>query len=178
MDRYAKIGGLYFMTLNQAFFDELTSEAAITRRCLERVPAELFAWKPHDRSYSFGQLAAHITEMFGWVPGILETPELDLAAFPYTAFTPTTAEELLEAFDANVNGALASIKDARPETFYDDWTMREGEKIYFTMPKAACLRSFILNHTIHHRGQLSGYLRSNDIPVPSIYGPSADEGVS
>jgi uncharacterized damage-inducible protein DinB len=94
----------------------------------------------------------------------------------YKPFEPKTTEELVEFLDKNVAEAIASLKASPDERFMENWTMRNGEQVYFTMPKIAVMRSFVMNHIIHHRGQLSVYLRLNDIAVPSIYGPSADEG--
>lgn len=155
---------------------ELEKEAATARKCLERVPAEKFAWKPHEKSMAFGALAVHIAEMFGWTPVTLQQPELDFAKFDYKPYEPATTEDLLEYFDKNYAEALEVLKSTGDETFLENWTMRNGEKVYFTAPKAAVMRGFVMNHIVHHRGQLSVYLRLNDIPVPSIYGPSADEG--
>jgi uncharacterized damage-inducible protein DinB len=154
----------------------MEQEAATTRKLLERIPAEKFDWKPHDKSMGMGQLASHIAEMFNWTKPTLEQPELDFSKFDYKPFAPTSGEELLEFFDKNVATALETLKSTADETFFEPWTMRNGEQIYFTMPKAVTMRSFVMNHIVHHRGQLSVYLRLNDIPVPSIYGPSADEG--
>lgn len=165
------------MNFNTAFTNEITHEAATTRRCLERVPTELFTWKPHPKSYSFGELAGHITEIFGWAPAVLQMPELDFAKYPYKLFMPDTTAHLLESFDANLKEALDALNNTPAEAFFENWSMRDGDNIFFTMPKMACMRGFIVNHFIHHRGQLTGYLRANDIPVPPIYGPTADESV-
>ena len=159
-----------------AFIAELEHEAATARKCIERVPADKFDWKPHEKSMSFGRLASHVAEMFGWTPSTLEHSELDFSKMDYTPFEPKTSEELVEFFDKNVDEALVTLRNMVDERFMETWTMRNGEQVYFTMPKVAVMRSFVMNHIIHHRGQLSVYLRLNDIPVPSIYGPSADEG--
>jgi len=159
-----------------AFIAELEQEAATTRKCIERVPAEKFGWKPHEKSMTFGRLANHVVEMFGWTTSTLEHPELDFSKFDYTPVEPKTTEELTEQLDKNVAEAVASLRNMSDEKFMDNWTMRNGEQIYFTMPKVAVMRGFVMNHIVHHRGQLTVYLRLNDIPVPSIYGPSADEG--
>lgn len=159
-----------------AFIAELEQEAATTRKCIERVPAEKFDWKPHEKSMTFGRLAQHVAEMFGWTPNTLEHPELDFSKFDYTPQEFATTDELVEFLDKNVADALQTLRNSPDEVFMENWTMRNGEQVYFTMPKIAVMRSFVMNHIIHHRGQLSVYLRLNDIPVPSIYGPSADEG--
>jgi len=114
--------------------------------------------------------------MFGWTPPTLEQPELDFAKFDYKPFELPTTADLLEYFDKNVAEVIQTLRNTSDETFMEDWTMRNGDQIYFTMPKIVSMRSFIMNHIVHHRGQLTVYLRMNDISVPSIYGPSADEG--
>ena len=162
--------------LASAFLAELDNEAKTTRSCLERIPADKFSWKPHEKSMAFGHLASHVAEMFGWTPSTLGSDELDFSKMDHKPFVPETSEHLLEFFDKNVREAMETLHNAPDELFMENWTMRNGETVYFTMPKGAVMRSFILNHIVHHRGQLSVYLRLNDIPVPSIYGPSADEG--
>lgn len=162
--------------IGSALAAEMAEEAKTARTCLERVPADKFKWQPHERSMEMGRLASHIAEMFQWTGSTLEHDVLDFATMDYKAFEPKTTEELLEFFDKGVGEAIEALKNAPDEAFIRDWTMRNGEQVYFTMPKVAVMRTFVMNHIIHHRGQLSVYLRLNDIPVPSIYGPSADEG--
>ncbi len=162
------------MAINDGLMSELQHEAATTRKVLERIPTETFDWKPHEKSMSMRQLAGHVADMFGWYTPTLEEDELDFAS-GYEEPKPANTEELVAMFDKNVAAAAESLQKAEPESFTKDWTLRNGEQIYFTMPKAAVLRTFVMNHIVHHRGQLSVYLRLNDIPVPSIYGPSADE---
>lgn len=159
-----------------ALIAEMEHEAATTRKCLERVPAEKFSWKPHEKSMEFGRLASHVAEMFGWTPSTLQSAELDFAKIDYKPFEPDSTEALLGYLDKNVAEAIDVLRNTSDEQFMENWTMRNGETVYFTLPKIAVMRSFVLNHIVHHRGQLSVYLRLNEIPVPSIYGPSADEG--
>ena len=159
-----------------ALIAEMEHEAAVTRTCLERIPADKFDWKPHEKSMSFGRLASHVAEMFGWTPSTMDHAELHFSKMDYKPFEPSTTEELVEFLDKNVAEAIATLKSSADDRFMENWTMRNGETVYFTMPKVAVMRSFIMNHIVHHRGQLSVYLRLNDIAVPSIYGPSADEG--
>jgi uncharacterized damage-inducible protein DinB len=159
-----------------ALIAEMEHEAAVTRTCLERVPAEKFDWKPHERSMSFLRLASHVAEMFGWTPPTLQQAELDFAKMEYKPYEPATTADLVEFLDKNVAEAVDALRNTSDEQFMENWTMRNGETVYFTMPKVAVMRSFVMNHIVHHRGQLSVYLRLNDIAVPSIYGPSADEG--
>ncbi len=159
-----------------ALIAEMEHEAAVTRTCLERISADKFDWKPHEKSMTFGRLASHIAEMFAWTPSTMEHAELDFSKMDYKPFEPSTTEELVEYLDKNVAEAVASLRSSADERFMENWTMRNGEQVYFTMPKVAVMRSFVMNHIVHHRGQLSVYLRLNDISGPSIYGPSADEG--
>jgi len=162
--------------LASAFLAELDNEAKVTRICLERFPIDKYDWKPHEKSMTFGRLAVHCAEMFGWTKETLRQDVLDFATADMQPFVPTSTEELLAFFDNHIAVAKSVLGETPGETFMTDWTMRNGDQVYFTMPKVAVMRTFVLNHIIHHRGQLSVYLRLNDIPVPSIYGPSADEG--
>jgi len=158
-----------------ALADEVQEEAATMRKCFERVPAEKFGWKPHEKSMSFGKLAAHCAEMFKWIEWTMTTSEHDFAREPYQPFMPQTNAELMQFFDSNVKGAVESLRKATDKQLSETWTMRDGEKIYFAKPKFQVLRTEVFNHIYHHRGQLTVYLHLNDIPVPSIYGPSADD---
>lgn len=163
-------------TIGAAYIAEMEQEAKVAREVLSRVPADKFDWKPHEKSMSFGRLASHVAEMFAWTPATLQQPELDFSKMDYKPFEPTTNEELVAYLDKNVAEAIDVLRNTTDEQFMETWTMRNGETVYFTMPKVVVMRSFVMNHIIHHRGQLSVYLRLNDIPVPAIYGPSADEG--
>ncbi|HEX3102171.1 MAG TPA: DinB family protein, partial [Pyrinomonadaceae bacterium] len=142
-----------------AFLNELENEARVTRSCLERVPAEKFDWKPHEKSMTMGRLATHCAEMFGWTKETLKQDELDFATADYKPFEPKTNEELLAFFDDHIAKAKIILGETPDETFMTDWTMRNGEQVYMTMPKVAVMRAFVMNHIIHHRGQLSVYLR-------------------
>lgn len=164
------------MSLTSALIAELQHEAATTRKVLERIPEEKFDWKPHEKSMSMQQLATHVAEMFGWITTTIKTSELDFAAGYKEPVVPTTNQELMEHFEKQIGEATQALESFSDESMMDNWTLKNGEQTYFTMPKAAVLRSFCFNHVVHHRGQLTVYLRLNDIPVPEIYGPSADEG--
>ncbi len=163
------------MAMNEVFIGELQHEAATTRKVLERVPTEKFDWKPHEKSMTMGRLATHVANMFGWFSATLETDELDFAQ-GYEEPKPATNEELVNTFDKNVAAATETLKNTSDETFGQNWKLRNGEQIFLDMPKAGVIRGMVMNHIVHHRGQLSVYLRLNDIPVPALYGPSADEG--
>ena len=167
------------MRLSETLLPELKHEMATTRRLLERVPDDRVDWKPHDKSMSLGRLATHVAELPGFVAMILGSEEFDLASrgAGYTPKTLNTHQEMLDEFDANVGRAEAALESAENEALMTPWTFRRGERVVFTLPRIAALRSIFFNHSIHHRGQLSVYLRLNDVPVPSIYGPSADEAV-
>jgi uncharacterized damage-inducible protein DinB len=155
--------------------NEYTSECASTRRLLASVPMDKLSWKPHEKSMPLGNLAIHIADLPNWVPITLERSELDFATEPYNPKKATTTEELLKIHDDATAAALQSIQNSNAEVLVkENWTMRNGDKVYFTMPKIAVLRSSAFNHLYHHRGQLSVYLRLLDIPVPGMYGPTAD----
>lgn len=162
------------MAINEALIGELQHEAGTTRKLLERIPTEKFSWKPHEKSMTMIRLATHVADMFGWFRPTLEQDELDFSK-GYEEPKPANTEELVDLLDKNVAAATESLKKTDDAAFTKNWRLRNGEQIYFEMPKIAVARSFIMNHIMHHRGQLSVYLRLNDIPVPAIYGPSADE---
>ncbi|HEX8561103.1 MAG TPA: DinB family protein [Pyrinomonadaceae bacterium] len=155
---------------------ELRQEARTTRRILERVPEASFGWKPHEKSMTLGRLAAHVAELPELILPALTQPELDFAAGDFKPFDPQTSAELLEKFDRNIEEAVGLLEKQPDERMGEPWRMRHGEQVFFEMPRAAVVRFVGLNHVVHHRGQLSVYLRLLDVPLPSIYGPSADEG--
>lgn len=157
---------------------DLASDAAVTRRVLERVPAEKFDWTPHEKSTPFGRLAGHIAELQGFPVVIMQEDGLDFAEREYKPFEPSSNEELLKFFDEAVAASKAAILATSDEDLKKDWTLRSGETVFFTLPKIGAVKAMVSGHGIHHRGQLSVYLRLNDIPVPSIYGPSADESAA
>ena len=167
------------MRLSETLVPELDQEMATTRRLLERVPDDHTGWKPHDKSMSLGRLATHLAELPNFVNTILGGAELDIAA-RMAGYTPKilgTHQEILDLFDSNVGSARAAIESSDNEALMQPWTLRRGENVVFTLPRVAVLRVMVFSHIIHHRGQLSVYLRLQDVPVPSIYGPSADEAV-
>ena len=163
------------MSIAQGLLAEFDMEMASTRRTLERLPEDKLDWTPDPKSMSMGRLAAHVAEMPGWAALALGTDELDFAAGAYTPVVATSREHVLEILDGNVKAARAAIAGASDADFMKPWTLRQGEQIFFTMPKIAVLRGMVMNHTIHHRGQLTVYYRLNGVPVPALYGPSADE---
>lgn len=164
------------MSIGQILASEMQHESVATRKMLERLPADKLGWKPHEKSMSLGQLAGHIVEMIGWTTPTITQSELDFATFDYKPKVYAEAAELVADLDQNITESVEILNSASNETLGENWTMRNGEQVFFTMPRAVVIRSFALNHIVHHRGQLSVYMRLLDIPVPPVYGPSADEG--
>ena len=163
-------------TLKNLAVGDLTHELSTTRRVLERLPDEHFGWKPHEKSMSLGGLAAHITNLVFWQRGILESDAFDFAsAPPRPQATPSSRDEILRAFDENAAALKAALEQTDEEALGRTWTLTRGEQVMMSRPKAAALRSMGLSHMIHHRGQLGVYLRLLDVPVPPMYGPTADE---
>ncbi len=166
------------MGLSDALLPEFDMEMANTRKTLERVPDGRFDWKPHPKSMAMGALATHLTNIPTWTNIAVEEDSLDMApnGVPMAGATPiNSTAELLQTFDTNVAKARAAIAAATDQDLFKMWTLQRSGNTLMTLPKVAVLRGFVLNHNIHHRAQLGVYLRLNDIPVPSIYGPSADE---
>jgi uncharacterized damage-inducible protein DinB len=166
------------MGLSESLLPEFDNEMANTRKTLERVPHEKFDWKPHEKSTAMGGLATHLSNIPTWAVYTIDQDSLDLAPegkpLPSAELAKSEAE-LLATFDANAAKARAAIAGASDEELFRPWKLMSNGSTILTMPKIAVLRNFVMNHMIHHRAQLGVYLRLNDIPVPSIYGPSADE---
>lgn len=166
------------MAVRDALLPEFDMEMASTRKMLERVPVANLAYKPHDKSGSLGWLAWHVSDLPAWVAETINTDELDFA--PVGAPRPEppkleSREQLLASFDKKVAEGRAAIAGVSDERLAGNWTLKAGGQTIFTMPRATVLRSFVMNHLIHHRAQLGVYLRMNDVAVPGMYGPSADE---
>ena len=153
---------------------EFDHEFAITRRMLERVPLEQGEWQPHEKSSSLRRLASHLANIPRWVPMTIGQDVLELDG-PYETPQHETVESLLAYFDDGLAEARAVIEQASAEDLGATWSMKRDGEVTMALPKAAVLRSFIFNHNVHHRAQLGVYLRLLDVPVPSTYGPSADE---
>ena len=162
------------MALVDALLPEFDHEMTTTRKVLERVPEDRFDWKPHAKSFSLGELATHLTELAMWGGATLQQSEVNLADGG-TRVPAASRADLLAAFDKNVAATRAQLVGKTDAEFMAPWALKRGDQTIFSMPKAAVWRSFVLSHLIHHRGQLSVYLRMQDVPLPSIYGPSADE---
>jgi uncharacterized damage-inducible protein DinB len=166
------------MTIGAGMIPELDQEFANTRRVLERVPADRFGWKPHAKSYSMGALATHVANLPSWGTYTIDRSELDIAPVgqpPLRTEEAKSTADLLSRFDTHAAAARASIAGASDVTMLGPWTLLAGGSKVFTMPRVAVLRSFVMNHLIHHRAQLGVYLRLCDIAVPALYGPTADE---
>lgn len=164
------------MPLNQALLPEFDHEMANTRKSLERVPDAKLDWTPHQKSMTMGKLATHLATITHWTEAIMNQDSFDVAnAPPQPAFK--SQKEILNGFDQSTAVARKALAGASDEQLVKPWSLKKDGTTIFTLPRIGVLRSFILNHTIHHRAQLGVYLRLNDIAVPSIYGPSADEGL-
>jgi len=163
------------MSLSQSLLPEFDHEMASTRRVLERVPADKFSWLPHDKSMSFGKLAIHVANLPSLASMALQKDELNVAERRANPPKAETTQELLDLFDKSAAEARAAIAGSSDEALFQTFTLRNGDQVIFTVPKIGALRTFFMNHLIHHRGQLTVYLRLNGVPVPGLYGPSADE---
>jgi uncharacterized damage-inducible protein DinB len=166
------------MAIGKSLLPEFDYEMASTRKTLVRVPDDKWDWKPHDKSFPMGNLATHLANLPSWGTLAVGSDSFDLAPGGQPVRTPelNSTEAVLAKFDENVAATRAAIASANDEDLFKPWTLLSNGKTVMTLPKIAVLRSFVVNHMIHHRAQLGVYLRLNDIPVPSIYGPSADEG--
>jgi len=165
------------LTISDSLLGEFDHEMAGTRKTLERLPEGKFDFKPHEKSPSMGWMAGHIAQMTTWGTMTCKTDSVDLAAPENQARgpVPTTAQQAVAAFDKNAAEFRAALAQTTDEQMLQPWTLSMGDKVIFTMPRVAVLRSFVFNHIIHHRAQLTVYLRMNGVSVPALYGPSADE---
>jgi uncharacterized damage-inducible protein DinB len=159
----------------EAMLGEIQQEAATTRRVLERVPEAKLGWQPHQKSMTLGQLALHLAQIPGGIAKLSQVDEFDAAATSFVAAQPKSLGEIFAGHDESVRAAEDYLKSLAQEKANATWRLKMGPKEVMAMPRAALLRSIMLNHWYHHRGQLSVYLRMLDVPLPSIYGPSADE---
>ena len=166
------------MPLADALAAELQHEAKITRSLIARVPDDKASWKPHAKSMSLGELAIHLANIESYGVAVATKPELNFVAVEGSGITRdkwSSRDEALELFDRNVEAALHAVSALPDPRLREPWTLRAGDHVVFTLPRVVAWRTFVMSHQIHHRGQLSVYLRLNDIAVPPIYGPSADE---
>jgi uncharacterized damage-inducible protein DinB len=162
------------MSIAETLLPEFDQEMATTRRVIERVPTDKGKWKPHAKSFPLGHLTQLVAMMPGWLTNALTETSLNL--LEYRGYTYETTEDLLKVFDKHVKEARDVISKSKDSDYRVPWSLRRGEQVFFTAPRAVIVRQTI-NHLVHHRGQLTVYLRLIDVPVPSIYGPTADEPV-
>ncbi|MES1258096.1 MAG: DinB family protein [Acidobacteriota bacterium] len=162
------------MTISQILLPEFDQETASTRKILQSVPEDKFSWKPHAKSMTLGRLASHVAELGSWAAITVNQDKLELTP-DQKPLNAASAAELLAAFEKAAADGRAAIEGASDEKLLAPWTLVYDGKTVFTLPKKAVLRGMVMNHMVHHRGQLSVYLRLLDIPVPGMYGPSADE---
>ena len=164
------------MALKDALLPEFDHEMGVTRKLLERVPDADLGWKPHHKSFSLGDLAAHLAQIPHWSAAILDQPSYDIETVESGDRTsPTRGADVVAAFDRAVAAARARLSAKSDGELMAPWTLKKGGQDMFTAPALAAFKSFIVNHSIHHRGQLSVYLRLRNVPLPSMYGPTADE---
>jgi uncharacterized damage-inducible protein DinB len=162
------------MPIAQALLPEFDYEMATTRKMIDRFPEDKVEWRPHETCMTLGRLAGHMSELAGWVVPTVNQDELVLDP-SYEPNVMKSRAETLKQFDENVKASRAAIAGASDETLMKPWSLVAGGKTVMTMPKVAVLRSFVMNHMIHHRGQLAAFYRIAGVQIPSIYGPSKDE---
>ena len=167
------------MAIRDGLLPEFDHEVASTRKVLERVPEGKPDYKPHEKSMAMGRLAGHTAELPGWAKETILQNSIEIRQGDpkNVALVMTSRKQLLEEFDKRAAAGRAAIAGASDEELMKPWSLIANGKTIFTLPKIAVLRGFVMNHMIHHRAQLGVYLRLNNVPVPSIYGPSADEQV-
>ena len=163
------------MTIANQMLAELQQEGITTRKMLALVPVDKKDWKPHEKSMALGNLSRHVAEIYGWPKETVQDDVLDFSKMDHKPIEITSNEQLLALFDKCMAKAKEILENTPDEEMAKPWTMRNGETIFFTMPKAQVMRTWVLNHSVHHRAQLGVYLRLLDIPIPGCYGPTADE---
>lgn len=155
------------------FLPELEQEASGTRKMLEAIPEDKLAYQPHPKSMTLGRLASHVAELYHWIAVTMQTPELNLAGMQ--PVLQDSKDQILEKFEQNLADARAALEATDDAHLMQSWTLRMGDHVIFTMPRMVVLRNVMFNHIVHHRAQLQVYLRMLDVPVPGLYGPSADD---
>lgn len=163
------------MAIKDALIAELKHESSMTRKMLEKVPLEKKDWKPHEKSMTLGRLATHVAEIPHWISRIITIDDFDFAVQGFSSQVASSGEELLTIFQEKLNKAIADLETMSDEDFNKTWVVRRGDQMRNELPKKVAVRGWGFNHMVHHRGQLSVYLRLLDVPVPGMYGPSADE---
>jgi len=164
------------MTFKETFLPEFDHEMAVTRRVLERAPADVFGWRPHEKSWTLGGICTHLSQIPYWGNAILDRDGYDLTADSRPpAMEKTTLAEVLETFDTHVAAVRRALLTKTEGELEAVWSLSRDGHVLMSMPKIAALKSFVINHSIHHRGQLTMYLRLQNVPLPPVYGPTADE---
>lgn len=166
------------MPISDLLIPEFDEEMNKTRSVLERLPEDKYGWKPHDKSFAMGALATHVAVMMGWLVDTVARDTYDVAPpgqEPYRETPVTSRAALLKRFDQGVTAAREALAGASDDHWMKPWSLLSGGQVLFTLPRYSAVRVFVMNHVIHHRAQLGVYLRLNDLPVPALYGPSADE---
>ena len=162
------------MTIAQSLLSELKHEAGVTRKMLERIPFDRLSWKPHEKSMSLLDLTEHLVGLPLWIDRTISPDDFDLLTISKDSSVHTSPADLIAEYDNNIKKAEAVLAVCDDE-FSKTWSLRRGDIVFFTLPKAVAVRNLAMNHLVHHRGQLSVYLRLLDVPVPGAYGPSADD---
>jgi uncharacterized damage-inducible protein DinB len=165
------------MSINKSILAELKHEAATTRKVLQRVPEDMFSWQPHEKSMTLQRLATHLADIHQWPILMVTQSGYDFLKGGFKQGVYTTTEALVKDFDETLVSTSQVLENTTDDALEQVWTLSRGEHVIFSIPRKQALRSMFMNHIIHHRGQLSVYLRLLNIPVPSIYGPTADEQV-
>ena len=163
------------MSVTDDLLMEFREELKVTRRVFDRIPADKLTWKPHDKSMSLGQLAMHIAGVPGAIAGMTAGESFDISTGEFTPPSPKSTDELQSALNHSAEVVEKTLKAANEETSYAQWRLMRGNTVLMAVPRVVAWRSMMLNHWYHHRGQLSVYLRLVGVPLPAIYGPSADE---
>jgi len=163
------------MAIKDAFIPELKHESTLTKKMLERVPFEKKDWRPHPKSMALGRLATHVAEIPHWISRIITIDDWDFVARGFSSHVANSTEELLKIFEEKIAAAIADLEKTSDKEFNKKWIVRRGDQMRNELVKKVAIRGWGFNHLVHHRGQLTVYLRLIDVPVPSIYGPTADE---
>ena len=161
--------------MHTALIGELKYEASNTRKILARIPEEQFNWKPHEKSMSLARLACHIAELPQWIAHIMTGTEFNFATDSFNRINVSSRDELIAIFELTIQRAIEYLEKATDDELNTSWTLRRAEIMRFELPRKVAIRNMVMNHIVHHRGQLSVYLRLLNVPVPGMYGPSADE---
>ena len=162
------------MGIAERLIAELEQEALKNKKMLERIPESKLSWKPHEKSMTIGRLGMHIAELPNWIDRCVCSAEYDMGTTPYNPNIPKTHAQIMTEFESQLNKTISLLRNATDKMLSENWKVRKGDRVIYDMPRAEVVRRQ-MNHIVHHRGQLSVYLRLLDVPVPGTFGPSADE---